>query len=216
MLYDLDITKQRKQFTNVIDHLLETGHKQKDIAKKIGLNSYDISHLISGSIKNIPYEVIENLHDEFEINPNYIIKGATNMYDIPGIKYENFENFVDDWDLVEHENEEYLHFKMDENFYNFLIEIYKLKEAFFDSETSKKTTESTVSNTLKQMPEAFKKASSSLMENYKDSNKSKEYVLIPADDAIKIATENVPKRKHLREVIDILKVHSPKIKFKKK
>lgn len=67
MLYDLDITKQRKQFTNVIDHLLETGHKQKDIAKKIGLNSYDISHLISGSIKNIPYEVIENLHDEFEI-----------------------------------------------------------------------------------------------------------------------------------------------------
>ena len=50
MLYDLDITKQRKQFTNVIDHLLETGHKQKDIAKKIGLNSYDISHLISGSI----------------------------------------------------------------------------------------------------------------------------------------------------------------------
>lgn len=54
------------------------------------------------------------------------------------------------------------------------------------------------------------------MENYKDSNKSKEYVLIPADDAIKIATENVPKRKHLREVIDILKVHSPKIKFKKK
>ena len=208
MLYDLDITKQRKQFTNVIDHLLETGHKQKDIAKKIGLNSYDISHLISGSIKNIPYEVIENLHDEFEINPN--------MYDIPGIKYENFENFVDDWDLVEHENEEYLHFKMDENFYNFLIEIYKLKEAFFDSETSKKSTESTVSNTLKQMPEAFKKASSSLMENYKDSNKSKEYVLIPADDAIKIATENVPKRKHLRGVIDILKVHSPKIKFKKK
>lgn len=86
----------------------------------------------------------------------------------------------------------------------------------FDSETSKKSTESTVSNTLKQMPEAFKKASSSLMENYKDSNKSKEYVLIPADDAIKIATENVPKRKHLREVIDILKVHSPKIKFKKK
>ena len=138
------------------------------------------------------------------------------MYDIPGIKYENFENFVDDWDLVEHENEEYLHFKMDENFYNFLIEIYKLKEAFFDSETSKKSTESTVSNTLKQMPEAFKKASSSLMENYKDSNKSKEYVLIPADDEIKIATENVPKRKHLREVIDILKVHSPKIKFKKK
>lgn len=158
MLYDLDITKQRKQFTNVIDHLLETGHKQKDIAKKIGLNSYDISHLISGSIKNIPYEVIENLHDEFEINPNYIIKGATNMYDIPGIKYENFENFVDDWDLVEHENEEYLHFKMDENFYNFLIEIYKLKEAFFDSETSKKSTESTVSNTLKPNARSIQKS----------------------------------------------------------
>ena len=47
---------------------------------------------------------------------------------------------------------------MDENFYNFLIEIYKLKEAFFDSETSKKSTESTVSNTLKQMPRSIQKS----------------------------------------------------------
>ena len=200
MLYDLDLDEQRKQFANVIDYLLQTGTKKKEIALRIGRTTYDISHFLSGDLISIPDDVLENLHEEFGINPNYIRKGATNMFDIPGIKYENFESFVDSWDLVEHENEEYLHFTMDENFYNFLIEIYNFMEA------------STQRNKEKRMKEAFEKAFGTLKESFSDSEHPKEYVLIPADDMMEIATDNVAKRKNLSEVIDILNLYPPKKK----
>lgn len=198
MLYDLDLDAQREQFANVIEHLMNSGNKKKEIASKIGLSSYDISHLLSGALINITDDVLENLHEEFGINPNYIRKGATNMFDIPGIKYENFESFVDSWDLVEHENKEYLHFTMDENFYKFLIEIYNIMEA------------STQKNNDKRMKEAFAKAFESLKGNFSDSEHPKEYVLIPADDMLKIATDNVARRKSLSEVVDILNLYTPK------
>lgn len=200
MLYDLDLNAQREQFANVIEHLLNSGNKKKEIASRIGLSPYDISHLLSGEIINITDDVLENLHEEFGINPNYIRKGATNMFDIPGLKYENFDSFVDSWDLVEHENKEYLHFTMDENFYRFLVEIYNMMEA------------STQKNKDKRMNEAFAKAFESLKGNYSDSEQPKEYVLIPADDMMEIATDNVAKRKSLGEVIDILNLYPPKKK----
>lgn len=198
MLYDLDLDSQRVQFSNVIEHLLDTGIKKKEIAAKIGLTAYDISHLLSGDLIKISDDVLDNLHEEFQINPNYIRKGATNMFDIPGIKYENFETFVDSWDLVEHENKEYLHFTMDENFYNFLVEIYNMMEA------------STQKNKEKRMKEAFVKAFESLKGTFSDSEHPKEYVLIPADDIIEIAKDNNAKRKSLGEVVDILSINAPK------
>ena len=200
MLYDLDLDAQRKQFANVIEHLLKTGIKKKEIASRIGLTPYDISHLLSGKLINISGDVLYNLHKEFGINPDYIRKGATNMFDIPGIKYKNFESFVDTWNVVEHKNKEYLYLTMDENFYIFLIEIYNLMEA------------STQNKKDKRMEEAFAKAFESLKGNFSDSEHPKEYVLIPADDMMEIATDNVARRKNLSEVIDILKLSPPKKK----
>lgn len=200
MLYDLDLDAQRKRFANVIEHLSYSGNKKKEIASRIGLSPYDISHLLSGKLINITDDVLENLHKEFGVNPNYIRKGATNMFDIPGIKYENFESFVDSWDLVEHENKEYLHFTMDENFYKFLIKIYNMMEA------------STQKSKDKILQEAFVKAFESLKGNFSDSERPKEYVLIPADDMMEIATENVARRKSLNEVIKILNLDTPKEK----
>ena len=122
------------------------------------------------------------------------------MYDIPGFKYENFESFVDDWDLVEHENKEYLHFTMDENFYKFLIGVYNLMEASTHDEKNKR------------MEEALSEAIKSLKENYPDLEKPKEYVLIPADDMEEIAKDNVKRRKSLGEVTDILNIYPKKKK----
>lgn len=62
------------------------------------------------------------------------------------------------------------------------------------------------------MKEAFVKAFESLKGNFSDSEHPKEYVLIPADDMIEIATDNIAKRKSLSEVIDILNLHPPKKK----
>ena len=89
---------------------------------------------------------------------------------------------------------------MDENFYKFLIEIHNMMEA------------STQKNKDKRMKEAFVKAFESLKGNFSDSEHPKEYVLIPADDMIEIATDNIAKRKSLSEVIDILNLHPPKKK----
>jgi transcriptional regulator with XRE-family HTH domain len=198
MLYRLEIEKQRTQFINVIDYLKSTGITQKDIGIRIGLSSYDISHLCSGETKNIPTEVIENLQAEYNINPQYITHGAANMFDTASIKYENFQKFVNAWDLVEHEDKEYLHFTMDENFYNFLVDVYYKKEASLNSDDSKK------------MEEAFNAALKSHKENFSDSSKLKEYVLIPLDNMLEIATDNVRKRKNLTEVLDILSLYPPK------
>lgn len=198
MLYELTTNEQKEKFDEVINDLTLKGHKQKEIATRIGITPQDISRLKSGILKNIPPEVIDNLHEEYHINPNFIVKGSHNMYDMLGVNYENFENFVDRWDLVDHENESYLHFFMSENFYNFLKDVYKLKSS------------SPNSNNSKGMTEAFEKAFESVKENFSDSNNSKEFVLIPADDVLEIATNNVARRKQLNEVIDIFHLSPPK------
>lgn len=198
MLYNLGIEEQRKQLISVIDYLKSTGISQKEIAFEIGVDNVYMSHLRSGTVKYITPEVIEGLHDAYNINPQYITHGATNMIDIAGSKYEHFDNFVDSWDLIEHEDKNYLHFTMDENFYNFLISVYNLKEASQNSDDAKK------------LAEAFEKAFESLKENFSASNKPKEYVLIPADDMIEIASDNIPKRKSLNEFINILNLYPPK------
>lgn len=198
MLHNLTIEKQRKQLISVIDYLKSTGISQKEIAIEIHEDNVYISHLRSGIVKYITPKVLKGMHDAYNINPKYITHGASNMFDVAGSKYEHFDNFVDSWDLVEHENKDYLHFTMDENFYNFLISVYNLKEASQNSDDAKK------------MAEAFEKAFESLKENFSNSSKPKEYVLIPADDMIEIASDNLSKRKSLSEVIDILNMDSPK------
>ncbi len=60
------------------------------------------------------------------------------------------------------------------------------------------------------MEEAFSKAFESLKENFCASKQSKEYVLIPLDDMIEIASDNISKRKSLTEVINILNLSIPK------
>ena len=197
MLYNLGIEEQRKQLISVIDYLKSTGITQKEIAFEIGVDNIYMSHLRSGIVKYITPEVLEGMHDAYNINPQYITHGATNMFDVAGSKYEHFDNFVDSWDLVEHENKEYLHFIMDENFYSFLTSLYNLKEASQNFDDAKK------------MAEAFEKAFESLKENFPNASKPKEYVLIPADDMIEIATDNISKRKSLSEVVDILNMYSP-------
>ena len=198
MKYNLGIDEQREKLIAAIDYLKSKGIKQKDIAVEIGVDNIYLSHLRSGIIKNIPPAVIEGLHDVYNINPQYITHGASNMFDSAGLKYENFDSFVDNWNLVEHEDKEYLHFAMDENFYKFLVNVFNLKEA------SSKTDD------IAKAAEAFDRALNSLKENYQPSKTLKEYVLIPADDMLEIAQDNIPKRESLSEVIDILKIYPPK------
>lgn len=69
MLYILGIEEQRKQLISVIDYLKSTGISQKEIAFEIGVDNVYMSHLRSGTVKYITPEVIEGLHDKYNINP---------------------------------------------------------------------------------------------------------------------------------------------------
>ena len=60
------------------------------------------------------------------------------------------------------------------------------------------------------MEDAFTKAFESLKGHFSSSKKPKEYVLIPADDMIDIAIDNVARRKNLSEVVNILNFYEPK------
>lgn len=193
MRYELDIERQREQLIKVLDYLKTKGIKQKEVAIKIGVDQITLSQIRNGTIKYIQREIVENLHDEFEINSDYILYGADCMFDKQGFKYANFERFVDEWDLVEYENGSYLHFTMDELFYDFLLEVYEYKEVV-EKQTANKVTDSInyILNELKR--------------KYNTKSKPREYVLIPADDIVRIVQENKQKRKALAEVVDILKI----------
>ena len=83
------------------------------------------------------------------------------MFDIPGMKYEHFEKFINDWDLVDHEDKSYLHFTMDEHFYNFLLDVYTQIESTTNIEQSDK------------MTDALSKAIEALKEHYDTTPKYK-------------------------------------------
>lgn len=192
MIYPLDIDKQREQLFKVVDYFKSIGIKQKEIAARIGQDTVTFSQLFSGAKKYIPQEMIENLHTEYGVNPKFITEGAHNMFDILGIKYEHFEKFVDSWDLVDYEENSYLHFTIDENFYNFLLDVYSQKE---------------VSNDIKNpdnITNALNKVIETLKNKYADAPNNKEYVLIPVDKVEEIIQGNLKSRKQLSEVVEIL------------
>lgn len=193
MRYMVEAEEQRKNFIKVIDYLKSRGIKQKDIGAKIGLDSSSISKLCSGEIKYISDSVLENLHVEFNINPNFIRYNSEFIIDIPQLKFEGFESFVEEWEVVDYKEKSYLHFSMDENFYNFLLEVYTLKENLPTTEDNK-------------APNAFLSAFESLKRSYSTKANSKNYVLIPSDDYKKISKANKHRRKALNEVIDIIKL----------
>lgn len=190
MRREVTTEEQKERFGKVITYLKDNGHPIKEIAGTVGEDSEYISKLCSGAIKNIPLTVIETLHSEYGINPEYILSGSASMLDVLEIKYTNFEKFVDKWDLVDHEGKAYLHFTMDERFYNFLLDVYNQKESMEGEEQTAIMTEA-----LLKVTEVLKKKHSGLP-------KPMEYVLIPLDDYMEILREYEPKRKSLSELVD--------------
>ena len=174
----LSIEQQRQQFKKVIDYLNSTGKKNAEIADEIFIEPDKLSKLCSGTIKSISSNVIEKLHKYLHINPLYITYGASNMFDTLDLKYESFDTFVDSWNLVEHENNSYLHFYMDENFYDFLINVYTLKE------TSAKLDETD------KIAEAFEQALNSLKEK-SSSLKGNKYLRFSSDAQLKKFVQSV-------------------------
>ena len=114
-----------KRFTEILRLLKAKGIKQIQIIRKIEADySCDetvFSNLKSGKIKNIPDALIDALHKHYNVNPGYLRLESDSPFDTIEIKLENFENFVDNWDIVENGEDKYLHLTIDRNFYDFLF-----------------------------------------------------------------------------------------------
>ena len=119
---------------------------------------------------------MENIR-KYNINPGYVRLNSDYMIDILGMKLSNFEAFVNSWDVVDKTTkdsngkrivEKYIHFTMDKNFYEFLIDVDKVHQVV-------KEGISDLSGEIEQLKEIFS-----------GEPELQEYVLIPRNVFINI------------------------------
>lgn len=190
MNYPLDQKEQCKQLVNVIDYLTSQKRTQASIAKTVGVDPSFISRLRSSTAKSISPELVSSFKENYKINPRYITHGASNMLDTADIMYEMFDEFVDSWDFVEHENNAYLHFFMDENFYKFLIKVYNLKVA------------SSALDEVQKVAQAFSQALDSLKkEKGATSDDKNGYLHFKTDFQLKRFVQNVLEQANFSSVL---------------
>ena len=190
-------SEQRNRLKNVFDYLRLNGTTQADISKKLDIDESTLSHYISDSSPHkISSDFLTRLHDEYNINPNYVYGSSTMMLDTYGKQLSNLISFTNEkWDTVSRtsidqdgneKTNRYLHFTMDKNFYDFLM----------DADVAKLACENGVSSLSDEI--------SRLKELYEAKSEMQEFVVIPRNKFTEIVRDYTEKRKQLEDVIDIL------------
>ena len=181
---------QNERFDYVIE-LIKEKHdlNQAKIVKEINIESVDtscISKLKSDPTKKIKKELLDQLENLYNVNPDFLRMKSNIPFKTIRTKLEYFEKFVDDWDIVKKEHNNYLHITMDSSFYDYLLELSKLneadKEGFVNYETSKKDIE----------------------ELYTDKSISKQYVIIPCDDFKQYVVTSVEQANEAKKALDFI------------
>lgn len=184
------LNEQRERLIQVFDYLRLIGVNQSAICEKLSKNkpNYDesqLSHIKSGKIKYIPDNLLERLHDIYNINPLYVRLESDFMLDTEWEKFKSFVNFVDTWDTVKRGDKNYLHLTMDQSFYDFLISVDK-------------------ANLIKDNFKNFEKILENIKGKHQEDKGTSEYVLIPRNEFTQIVQSTVENRKQFNEIIDIL------------
>lgn len=184
------LNEQRERLIQVFDYLRLIGANQSTICEKLSESkpNYDesqLSHIKSGKIKYIPDDLLERLHDIYNINPLYVRLESDFMLDTEWEKFKSFVNFVDTWDTVKKGDKNYLHLTMDQSFYDFLISVDK-------------------ANLIKDNFKNFEKILENIKGKHQEDKGTSEYVVIPKNEFIQIVQSAVENRKQFSEIIDIL------------
>lgn len=176
------------RFSNVLKALKNKGVSQRKIMDELELSFITdetyISSIKSGKRKNIPDELIQSLHQKYNVNPGYLKMESDCIFDTNETKIESFMNIIDDWNVLKSDTNEYLHLTIDKNIVDLLIELYKVKKVTDDGISS------------------FEQEKESLKELYDADPDPQEYVLIPRNNFIQIVTDTVEKEKYLHQVLD--------------
>lgn len=177
--------EQNYRLCLVFDNLLKRGIKQVEVCNKLDIKEESkISNMKSGKLK-ISDEFLEGLHKHYNINPDYIRCNSDYMFDILFEKLNAFVKFVSSWDTVKKGDKNYLHFTMQQSFYDFLLSVDKARliENNFSS---------------------FEKIINDIKQNFIEDSELTEFVVIPKNEFTQIVQSAVKNRKHFSEVIDIL------------
>ena len=176
------------RFSNVLKALKNKGVSQRKIMDELELSFITdetyFSSIKSGKRKNIPDELIQSLHQKYNVNPGYLKMESNCIFDTNETKIESFMNIIDDWNVLKSDTNEYLHLTIDKNIVDLLIELYKVKKVTDDGISS------------------FEQEKESLKELYDADPNPQDYVLIPRNNFIEIVTDTVEKEKYLHQVID--------------
>lgn len=176
------------RFSNVLKALKNKGVSQRKIMDELELSFITdetyISSIKSGKRKNIPDELIQSLHQKYNVNPGYLKMESDCIFDTNETKIESFMNIIDDWNVLKSDTNEYLHLTIDKNIVDLLIELYKVKKVTDDGISS------------------FEQEKESLKELYDADPDPQEYILIPRNNFIEIVTDTVEKEKYLHQVLD--------------
>lgn len=185
--------KQCEQMAKVIEKLHEKGETNKNIAERLTNASNppkDISpNLISKyccSVKEIPEDVLTLFHQEYHVNPDYIKGKSDKMFDEASLKYSLLQELVYDWQILEcGEGERFLHLQLDQNFFQYLLDIGH-------SEILQE-----------QGMRSYEEEEEKIRKKYNESEeKIEEYVLLPRNRFIEIVTEDKSNLKYFNELID--------------
>lgn len=177
---------QSTRLREVLSALKKHGISQKAISVDCKISEDKLSRLKTGEkIKNIPDSFLEELQKNYHINPKYIRLESEHLWDIFDEKLDCFEKFVDSWETVAKEKNDYLQISMDPNFYKFLLGVDKAK-LFAEND-----------NVLAAEIER-------LANLYTPSSKSADYVVIPVEPFIDIIRTTKDEKKHLSELLDFL------------
>lgn len=178
-----ELKKQRERFIEVIDLLKTKGISQEEISKKMGKDSSYISKIRNDTIKALLDDDLRNLQDAYGVNLDYIRCKSDIKFNLFGVKQKYFDRIVEDWDTVYKGNNHYLHLRMDSTFYRFLVEYDKYKLAELDGISIDAAVED-----LKAI--------------YAGDPQIEEYVILPQNVFIELASEVEKGRKALAEILD--------------
>ena len=168
-------------------YLKNNGVTQREIADQLGVgwDESKISNIKSGKIKETPLELISLLENNYQINPEYLAGKSNIPLNYVGADFKFFQKIVSRWETVEHNKQNYLHVTMNQNLYDYLVEldyIHRCAES------------GSINEDLERK---------NLQQIYAASPKDCEYVVIPCDNFDEIVSTAIETRKKLEEVVDM-------------
>ena len=188
---------QSKRFSNVLDYLKSKGISNREVLDCYIFETNDnsilnrddtyFSNIKAGKIKNIPNSLIIFLQNKYHINPDYLNLESSHMLDTTNENIKNFEKILREKNIVNGDNNKYLHVTIDKNLIDLLTSIIELDKYAKDNPSFD-----------------YEQERRNLIESFSNEPNPTEYVLLPRNYFSKIVKESKNKAEKVQDVINLI------------